>query len=74
MVPGIDSSELVGGYRTAAVAEREGSPIGVCIFLAPEDLEALGIDPGEMDSVAYHLPETPNRLAIHDDVDDLDDE
>ena len=42
--------------RIAAMTEdREGQPLGVGIFLAPEQLEQLGIDPERTDVVEYYV-------------------
>lgn len=42
--------------RVAAMNENEeGNPLGVAIFLTPEQLAQLGIDPEATDVIEYHV-------------------
>jgi hypothetical protein len=42
-------------WETPLIKNKSGSPIGVCIFLAKEDLATMGFDPVSHEEVYYEI-------------------
>lgn len=41
--------------RKAHIGNRNGRPVGLCIFVSQSELRSLGIDPDENSTVLYEL-------------------
>lgn len=41
--------------RTAKIRSTADSPVGACIYLDPEDLENLGVDPTNSSGISYRI-------------------
>jgi len=52
------------GEREAEIATAGDTPLGACVYLTPDQLRALGIDPEDTDAVGYEVDEDAQRLII----------
>lgn len=56
--------------RRAEVTTQGDDPLGACLYLTPEDLRDLGIDPETTDAVEFHVSD--GHLVV-DAIDEEDD-
>lgn len=50
--------------REAEVTTTDEHPSGACLYLTPDELRALGVDPEEADSLTYTVDEETGSIAV----------
>lgn len=69
MIPPDSAAETSDQSRRATVSTEDGSALGVCLYLTPADLRALGIDPECTDAISYEIDAETGQLTIRDAAD-----
>jgi hypothetical protein len=50
--------------RQVEVATQDGEPLGACLYLSPEDLHDLGIDPSSAEQLTFAVDPNTGHLVI----------
>lgn len=58
-----ETSEEISDDRKAKVDTYQDKSIGACLYLTPEDLRDLDVDPETADTIEFHVDDT-GRLVV----------